>query len=209
MNKSSLPLPFPVSDAADLRRAIRYVDRHGDESSRRYVKMRARALQRTDMLPAAWRDPKYAQSNVSPSLDEQFDNQAHKCGISAAKLKAIYLRGVNDFINSDIELGSATMWGLARVQRFINGDTSLDADLVGCAVDPIIDPGVEISLDSGAILADVLYASGEETAALFSPGEVLAIRLEDSTLLVEGILDGAPWQYALDTQTGAQDLVIN
>lgn len=145
------------------------------------------------------------------SLDAQFEQQSQQCGIGVAKLKVVYFRGVREFVNSDMTLGSAMIWGLARVQRFINAVTSeqapeLDGDLIGSHVNAMSDPGIELSSDHGSFLTDILYASGEETAELFRPGIVSSMQIEEQLLTVEGTLDGREWVYALDTVSGQHTL---
>jgi hypothetical protein len=195
------PLPFPVRDTADLRRAVRYVARDGDSHARRYVVARARALGCTDMLPPGWLKPMPQRTLTHMSLDQRFKEKSVQCGIGVAKLKAVYFRGVEEFQSSDFDMGTPMMWGLARVQRFINcvqtgAPMQSDTDLLATANEIAADCGIDISVDAGAVLADVLYSSGSQ------------IRVEDDIITVDGTIDGTGWSYSLDTISGEHDLFV-
>jgi hypothetical protein len=144
------------------------------------------------------------------TLDEQIKFIAKKSGLSEAQLKTVYLRGVNNYVESDVTTGSATMYGLARVMRFINERGAIiDTDLV--EVDAKIeeyDHGFELS--AGAFFSpDVVYASGKEFAAIFEPGVVTSITVSSDFVLVAGYLSDLEWEYALDTVTGASSLTVS
>lgn len=200
-------LPFPVNDVADLKRAIRYAERNSDMPSvRRTVVARARQLGHNDLLPISW--TKMTTLHAPQSLDHQLSILAAEHDVSAVQLKTVYLRGVDDFINGDIAYGSATMYGLARVQRFINERGAvIDADLV--AVDPtaVLDTGIVVSEDS-VFIPDVIYAAGEKTAALFSPGTVTQILQGTEKLYVFGEISGLEWMYTLDVHNGEHSFEI-
>lgn len=136
------------------------------------------------------------------SLDRQFEELAHKHDISATRLKAVYFRGVEEFLDSDMTFGSATMYGLARVQRFINGNDTTDADLREQHIYSEVSAGIDLSDDNMFWLPDVLYASGASVAELFRPGQVTAITVSDDAFHVDGVLGDLRWSYALDTVSG-------
>lgn len=151
---------------------------------------------------------------TSTSLDEEFTSRALETGISVNKLKAVYFRGVDAFYLSSSDAGTPTMWGLARVQRFINavtrGDNFYeDSDLnTGAASVDTSDRGVTIAIDASELVSDVLYRSGANTAAMFYPGVVDNITLEDCTIIIAGTLDDQVWQYELDTISGDHNFFI-
>ena len=202
-------LPFPVRDTSDLKRAIKFVSRTTsiDEDAKRYVIGRARALGHTDLLPTSWTQMTTTQHEVT--LDEQIEQLAGKFNVSEAQLKTVYLRGVNDFLSSDITYGSATMYGLARVQRFISERGAvLDSDLLEVD-ESIIETDCGIELTAGMFFSpDIIYASGKQVAALFEPGIVTSITVADDFLHVNGELGQLRWNYQLDTDTGAHSLTI-
>lgn len=143
------------------------------------------------------------------TLDQQIEQLAQSCDASEAQLKTVYLRGVNDFLESDITYGSATMYGLARVQRFIKERGAiLDADLVETELaPPETDCGIELA--AGAFFSpDIVYASGQEVARLFKPGEVTAMTLTDNVLHVQGSLGALHWSYELNTTTGQHSFTV-
>lgn len=197
------PRPFPVHDTGDLKRAIRYLTRESsiDLDARRYVIGRARVLGHTDLLPNSWMQ--MTTTHYEITLDQQIEQLAQKCDASVAQLKTVYLRGVNDFLESDITYGSATMYGLARVQRFINERGAvLDSDLVEVEESANeVDHGIELS--AGMFFSpDVMYASGNQVAELFKPGEVTNMTVGDEYLHVSGTLGPLQWSYELDTVNG-------
>ena len=199
------PLPFPVRDVSDLKRAIRYAESHRDV--RNYVSVRARALGHVDILPATWKTMP-TQVRTTSNLDEQFEELAATHGLSTARLKTVYFRGVEEFFTSELNFGSASMYGLARVQRFVQGDETLDQDLT--AVDPEVlpDDGMEFTIDSALVISDLVYASGENIAAQFAPGQVTGMSMNDDTLYVEGTIGTAEWNYTLDFATGEHSFKV-
>ena len=207
--RHSLPLPFPVRDTSGLKRAIKFVLRAAsiDEDAQRYVIGRARLLGHTDLLPTSWTQMTTAQYDVT--LDEQIEQLAQNNGISVAQLKTVYLRGVNDFLESQITYGSATMYGLARAQRFINERGSVvDGDLVETDDHTTeLDHGIELS--AGMFFSpDIVYASGQQVAALFAPGVVTSIALHDDSLRVNGELGALKWSYVLETVSGVECFTV-
>jgi hypothetical protein len=201
MQMSHRHLPFPVRDTGDLKRAIRYVQRAPDESARRYLINRARALGHSDLLPTSWIQTMPATATVS--LDQQLERLADQHHISTTQLKTVYMRGVNEFVTSDVTYGSATMYGLARVQRFINERGAIiDTDLVPESNDVVsIDPGVELSSDS-FFSPDVFYSSGKSVAELFYPGVVTSMTVSEEQFEVYGEFGEITWCYVLDINTG-------
>lgn len=213
----SHPLPFPVRDAADLKRAITYVMRARDidrSAAQRYITQRARALGHTDMLPTMWGGRSATAVSTSPmGLDQQFREKSEQYGISLAKLKTVYFRGVDEYHSSDFDLGTPTMWGLARVQRFIDSMTTdapmlSDQDLVSTDEVTTVDCGIDICVDASALIADVVYGDGSQTASMFAPAQVLCIAFEDDIITVDGMLDNEAWRYSLSTISGYQNLQI-
>jgi hypothetical protein len=206
------PLPFQVRDLSELRRAIAYAEDEVDV--RRYVMQRARALGHTDMVPVSWSErlaPRPAQP--AQSLDAEFERLSQTYDIGVAKLKAVYLRGVKEFTSSQDAQGSPTMYGLARVQRFVNAATNAhvscpDDDLMDKLPEIQVDQGLDIAVDAGALVQDVVYSYGSRVAQIFHPGVVRAIGINDTTLWVLGILDGIDWAYELDMMSGDEKLNI-
>jgi hypothetical protein len=143
------------------------------------------------------------------TLDEQIQHLADKCDISEAQLKTVYLRGVNDFLESDITYGSATMYGLARVQRFISERGAvLDSDLLEVE-NSVTSQDCGIELAAGMFFSpDIVYASGQQVAALFEPGEVTNMTIGDAYLCVSGLLGPLQWSYVLDTVNGRTEFTV-
>lgn len=203
-----LPLPFPVIDTGDLKRAIRYLERsHSvDHAAQRYVVSRARALNHADLLPSSW--TKMRTTNTGPSLDQQLEHLAEQHGISETQLKTVYLRGVDTFFTDDVTYGSAAMYGLARVQRFISErGSSIDTDLIATAPRAAVSTGVDLSEDA-FFVSDILYSTGSDLARVFDPGTVSSITLEDDVMRVDGELGSLRWVYRLDTASGEHEFVI-
>lgn len=147
------------------------------------------------------------------SLDQQFEEKSQQCGISVAKLKTVYFRGVEEYHALHHDMGTPMMWGLARVQRFINCITrglplTNDDDLLATKASLTADCGIDIAVDASAVLSDVLYSTGAQTAAMFQPGDVQSILVEDDIITVDGTLDGKVWSYSLDTISGEHKLYI-
>ena len=150
-----------------------------------------------------------ATTAVKDTLDEQIAVIAKNYRVSEAQLKTVYLRGVNDFVQSDAE-GSATIYGLARVLRFVRERGAvIDSDLVEVDAQNLsTDHGVELSAGS-FFSPDIMYADGKKVAALFEPGVVTCITVTTDTLLVAGELGPLQWEYALDTATGADSFAVH
>ncbi len=199
----SQPHRLSIRNARDLQDAIKS---HTDARDRLYISSRARALGRTDLLPTAWNQMTTTYVN---SLDRQIEYLAEEHKLSSVQLKTVYLRGVEDFVSGDVTYGSATMYGLARVQRFINErGTIIDTDLVSSDPESLLDCGIEISSES-FFSPEVLYTSGEKMADLFKPGVVTCITVEDDAwLTIDGELGNIQWQYQLNTSTGAHSFEI-
>jgi hypothetical protein len=159
-----------------------------------------------DLIPSSWLTRLVTHKhNATASLDAQFEEYARQHNVSSAKLKAVYLRGVAEYNQSSADFGNAMVWGMARVQRFLSG--SCDEDL--CTQDPpavLTDLGIELTADSGAIIADVLYGDGRVIARIFDPGVVTSMQVDEHNLTVEGELDGRPWRYELDCFNGSHSL---
>lgn len=192
---------FPVHNSSDLRRAIRHVEKSGDESERKYVINRARALGRADMIPVGWVMPSYRKLNNVKSLDDQFESYAEQFGISVVKLKTVFFRGVQEYEQSDADFGNAAVWGMARVQRFING--SCDEDLLPEVNDVEQDPGLEVTEESVGIVSKFLYGNLDQ---IFSPGRVVHVEFCDDTMHVLGTLDEDQWRYEINLTTGEHEL---
>jgi hypothetical protein len=206
------PLPFQVRNVSDLRRAISYADENAE--ARRYVMQRARALGHADMMPLSWSE-RVAQrpAQMIHSLEAELERLSETYDIGVAKLKAVYLRGVNEFTSSQDAQGSPTMYGLARVQRFVNAVTNVhvtcpDDDLMEKLPQINVDQGLDIAIDAGALVQDVVYAYGSRVAEIFRPGVVRAVGINDTTLWVLGVLDGMDWAYELDMMSGDEKLDI-
>lgn len=203
-----LPLPFPVRDAADLKRAIRHITRNDPHNgdARRYVVTRARALGHVDLIPAQWTNMTSTKLSGT-SLDQQFDELAEKHSISATRLKAVYFRGVTEFIGGDMTFGSATMYGLARVQRFIK-DQTLDADLCETHEYSEAPSGIDLSEEALEFLLNILYSSGDVVVDQFRPGQVTAITVLEDGLVVNGVLGDQTWTYTLNTTSGDHNFSV-
>lgn len=212
-------LPFPIRDIADLRRAVLYAAKHDLlDTDRRYVMSRAKSLGRSDLLPSNWTVHNAHKLTSDMTLDKQFEEQSHKTGISLARLKCVYFRGVDEFQMSDTELGNASMWGLVRVQKYINavqaGDMSLtdDSDLYPSVVDTVqhtADAGLTLSVDACSVVKDLVYGDGHRIADMFHPGHVTSMSLVENVVTVSGTLGADSWLYTLDTVSGAHNLVFS
>lgn len=144
-------------------------------------------------------------------IDAELEAQAVRAGVSTAKLKCVYARGVRDCVASGAELPPMTA-GIIRVERFIRameaGNPRLtdDADMLVSPARPMLDdaPALEVASDEAwDVIARVLYGDGDQLAALFSPGTVTDAIIEDDTaLVVLGFLGADEWSYRLDLVTG-------
>lgn len=208
------PLPFPISDTSDLKRAIRYVSKNDTDKNRRYVMSRAKALGHLDMIPGEWLIP-VSSVHTHTSLEKQFSEQSAKYGISIARLKCVYMRGIEDYKNQDIDMGSASMWGLVRVQKYINavksGDHSItdDQDLFESAVCASSSgDGLELNIDASNIIADVVYGTGKSISSIFYPGTVEFVSVSDDALHVFGRLNDEYWRYDLNMVDGRHEFVF-
>lgn len=201
-------LPFPVSDTSDLKRAIRYTLKSPDDATIRYVSIRAKALGHTDLLPTHWK--KMTTTTPANSLDAQFESLSTQHSLSVAKLKTVYFRGIDDFLASDIGFGSATMYGLARVQRFITErGATIDSDLLAQdGEETAPENGFELVFDSELYLMDIYYDNGLRIAELFEPGVTTGIAATEHGIVVDGILGSIEWHYELDTRTGRFSFTI-
>ena len=217
MDHPSRPLPFPVHDRAGVKRAVTYTaksDAAGRARLQRFVAQRAHDLGCSDLIPSSWQNNRPMITSSTTGLDRQLELKSIECGISLAKLKTVYFRGVDEYHAAEYDMGTPSMWGLARVQRFVNGVTSGapltdDQDLVTSErYESNPSDGIDIAIDASDILTDFLYSSGDALAQKFAPGEVNEIRLEDEVIYVTGTLDERPWVYTLNTVTGEHQLAM-
>lgn len=214
-------LPFPVRDRSDVLRAVRHVVRQGEsENAVNYVSRRARELGCADTLPLHWHDAVAPWSIELTGLDGQIRRYAERLGVSDAKLKAVYLRGVRDFKATELDLGTAGMWGLARLQRFItacnntNPDLTEDSDLLYDEVpDEVVDfdLGMELSLEGGQKALEILRATPAELSTIFHPGEPTSMEFDQATntLTVQGRIGPDYWTYTLNAETARETLELH
>lgn len=144
----------------------------------------------------------------SLGLDQQFEELSEKHDISTARLKAVYFRGVEEYMSSDMTVGSATMYGLARVQRFLK-DPTLDADLSGAHEYHEDLSGLDINEESMQMMFSVLYGTGDDIARQFHPGQVTGITVLDDAIQIDGVLGDDNWSYTLNTTSGASEFGVS
>ncbi len=145
--------------------------------------------------------------------DTELAIQSQETGISIARLKAVYLRGVEEFRSTENATGTANLYGCARVQRFINGvlqgsPPKCDADLVGSAQTPQAAQGVDVCVEAQSMFTDIIYDNASMLSQLFYPAQVTAVNIEDDRIILRGVLDGEDWTYELNTASGDHTLAL-
>lgn len=206
------PLPFQVRNTKDLERAVAHVTKNGDtEANRRYVIARAKALGHTDMVPSSWMSSATSMADVP--LEKHFQEHSARLGVSVARLKCVYFRGIEEFRSKEMEFGSPSMWGFLRVQKYLNalkaGDLSTcdDSDLQPGVREQTVEPetGIELFVDSN-VVTDITFGNMDEIAHMFYPGTVYAAWVDDSSVYVEGSIGHDKWLYTLDLPTGLHNI---
>lgn len=139
---------FPIRDAADLRRAIKAYGRAKDKPrAKRHIIKRAKALDKTNLLPDTWRETANREFNqrrhpntVEGKLREKADSHnavaASGMHVTVGKLKCVYDRGITAGAKNGLQAEDCAM---ARVNAFLAllrpgsvlvASTSPDADLL-------------------------------------------------------------------------------
>lgn len=119
---------FPIRDQADLKRAIKAFGRAKDKpKAKRHIIKRAKALEKVDLLPEAWREtankefaPKQQGDPVEIKLREKAEAHnalaADGSGVTVGKLRCVYNRG----LQAGAKVGfSAEDCAMARVNSFL------------------------------------------------------------------------------------------
>ena len=146
---------------------------------------------------------------MQPDIDDLIAAQASAAGVSAAKLRCVYSRGVRDCVEAGLDAAPG-LAGLARAQRFVSalaaGNPRLtpDADLLpGADLGSEEAPGLDVpSGEAWPAIRELVYGDGSALSAAFAPGVVESAALVDGEAQVAGSLDGAPWAWSLDLSTG-------
>lgn len=112
---------FPISDGADLRRAVNAYGRAKDkEAAKKHIIKRAKELGKERFLPESWGVPvPKPEAAVVESLKKK------ATAISLAKAYCVYQRGLEEFTNLPASVVSADQYAHARVNRFlrlVNGE---------------------------------------------------------------------------------------
>ena len=118
---------FPIRDQADLKRAIKAYGRAKDKpKAKRHIIKRAKALDKVDLLPDAWREtatrefaPRQVGDPVELKLREKAE--AHNAitasySVTPGKLRCIYNRGIESGSKNGL---SAEDRAMARVNSFL------------------------------------------------------------------------------------------
>ena len=146
------------------------------------------------------------------AIEAELAEQAKKAGVSVAKLRCIYTRGVSECVS--VGSGSpALLHGIVRVERYLNairkGDhrLTMDSDLLPTQLLEISDDtshplemGDELSWP---LVASVVYSDCSMIAEAFKPWRVLAVTLEDDCrLIVHGERSTGPWEWSVNLTEG-------
>jgi hypothetical protein len=153
-------------------------------------------------------------------IEASLTKHAATLGVSAAKLRAIYMRGVNDCLEQG-HPGLPSTYGMARVQRFMiaaqtgNHRVTPDSDFIAQAPSEPEDARTyEISeavTSSWPLIFDTLSLDGSALSSRFPAESVEGISYdEDSTeLSVSGTYDSVQWFCTLNLTTGEHTFVTN
>lgn len=161
------------------------------------------------------------QTQMTPDeIEASLTQFADALGVSTAKLRAIYCRGVKGCLEEGYP-GLPATYGMARVQRFSlalqsnNCRMTPDSDLFPGSETPAGDDrSYEISdalTSSWPLIFDALSANGTGLAASFPPESIEEVVYdEDSTeLAVSGTHGSVQWSCTLNLTTGEHDFVTN
>lgn len=139
--------------------------------------------------------------------------------VSEAKLRCVYLRGIRECSEGGLE-GSPTMYGMARMQRFVSAsqgnNTRLteDYDLLDKTVEfeTVTDESTynETAMMNLELVMSLLQDDGKEVAKIFSPAitHSYCYDEDEQSVNVFGDLDGKEWEYTLHLETGETNFSI-
>lgn len=143
-------------------------------------------------------------------LEAQLSQQADKIGVSTAKLRAVYQRGVSACM-SEGYYEPPVFHGLARVQRFIfalqskNSRYTLDEDFLPCDYSNLpSDKPAGVETEGEWPLVYELLNSNQLN--LF-PGETVTSTQYD-TETKELTISGDDWQFSYNFSSGDSDLSV-
>ncbi len=150
---------------------------------------------------------------MEPSdIEDSLAQLSNTLGVSTAKLRAIYSRGVNECLEQGYD-GAPSTYGLARVQRFAvatqSGNFRLtpDQDFAPKSLENSDTISYEITADSEngwALIYDVMSADGRKVAEEFPPGSIDQTIYDTDTheLSVLGTHNEVQWFCTLNLSTG-------
>jgi hypothetical protein len=153
-------------------------------------------------------------------IESNLHQYAEALGVSTAKLRAIYTRGVTDCMEEGYP-GLPSTYGLARVQRFTlalqsnNCRMTPDADLFpGTSTAEGDDRSYEISdalTSSWPLIFDTLSHNGSALQGTFPAESIEEVVYDEDTtaLAVSGTHGGVQWSCTLNLTTGEHDFVTN
>ena len=161
------------------------------------------------------------QTLMTPDeIEKNLTQYAAALGISAAKLRAIYTRGVTACLEEG-HPGTPATYGMARVQRFAlatqsgNCRMTPDADLFPAADTPEGDQqSYEISdalTSSWPLIFDTLSHNGSSLAATFPPESIEEVVYDEdlTELAVSGTHYSVQWSCTLNLTTGEHTFITN
>lgn len=152
-------------------------------------------------------------------IEDNIAAHATALGVSTAKLKAIYARGVKECIEQGYD-GSPSIYGMARVQRFViathtgNYRLTPDGDFAPSKIETQEPVSYEMTADTingWSLIYDVMSADGTRVAEAFPPGSVEQTIYDKDTheLSVLGTHDDVQWLCTLNLSTGESAFATN
>ena len=152
-------------------------------------------------------------------IEDNIASHAASLGVSVAKLKAIYARGVKECIDQGYD-GSPSIYGMARVQRFVvatqSGNYRLtpDSDFAPSKIENQELVSYEITaknINGWDLIYDMMSANGAKVADTFPPGSVEQTIYDKDThdLSVLGTHDDVQWVCTLNLSTGESAFVTS
>ena len=155
----------------------------------------------------------------SNDIEKNIHDHANALGVSPAKLKAIYARGVKECMEQGYD-GPPSIYGLARVQRFVvasqtgNYRITPDAEFAPTTAIEHKASSYEItdsSINGWDLIYDVMSEDGKRLAEMFPPGSVEQTVYDKDTeeLAVLGTHNKVQWSCTLNLSTGESTFISN
>ncbi len=144
------------------------------------------------------------------SVEYTLLNIANAHSLDVTQLKVIYFRGVAEFVTNPQGAGPPSLFGLARVHRFLieRGET-IDCDLVSPQIENLgpSDTGYVITENTPHV-PDVMYSNAESIVQAFEPATVESVEVDSEQITVTGFLGDVSWRYTLNSLLNEAKLEI-